>query len=182
MFAAVWPPEEVRAALRGVPRPAAGRLRWVPEPQWHVTVAFFGEVADPAPLSDALAAAAASVPGPLAVALGPAVERLGRHVLCVPVGGLEPLAAAVGREAAAWTRPEEGRPFQGHLTLARGKGRAPVPPAAAGSLVRAAWTVDALSLVRSDTADGGVRYREMGCHRLGGPTMRGSEDGRPGGH
>src|SRR4051812_28143169 len=100
--------------LATLDRPDVPGLRWTEPDQWHVTLRFFGD-ADPDEIGP--------LPQPRGVTavLGPATVRLGRHVLAVPVAGLEELAAA-------W--PQD-RPFRGHLTLARSR-REPVPPRLVG--------------------------------------------------
>lgn len=152
LFVAVWPPAPVIEALAALPRPDTPGLRWTGPAQWHVTLRFFGE-AEPA---DAMAACAAVAAAPAEAVVGPAVERLGRGVVVVPVEGLDALAAAVVTATAGVGRPPEDRPFRGHLTLARTKGRVRTP--LIGETVSGRWTVDSIELVRSDTHADGSRY------------------------
>jgi 2'-5' RNA ligase len=180
LFVGVWPPGEVMRRLADLPRPALRRLRWTTEPQWHVTLAFLGEV-DPAqldPLTEALSAAARSLSGPVAVRAGPVVERLGRGVLCVGLYGLDQVASAVGRAAAPFSPEPPGKTFRGHLTLARGVGRSVVPAGAAGAPFEARWTVDAVSLVCSELRPDGAVYRDLQRAPLGsGSTIARRGDG-----
>lgn len=168
LFVGVWPPEPVRVLLAHLPRPEEPGLRWTTEEQWHVTAVFLGDVdaaALPA-LGHALDRAAAVVPPGLIATMGPATGLLGRQVLCVPVAGLDPLADAV-RAAVAPLCQLEARPFRGHLTLARVRGRRRVPPALSGLPLAAEWRVDDFSLVASTLDPGSARYRTLSTHRLG---------------
>lgn len=153
-FVGVVPPPDVAAALAGLR--VDGGLRRVPAEQLHVTLQFLGEIEDPGAVIAGLGGAA--LPGATAVA-GPAVTRLGRAVLCVPVGGLDDLAAAV---VGATGHPPEDRPFHGHVTLARARGRrGVVPAAAAGEPVERRWPVAEVVLVRSHLGDRGPRYETL---------------------
>ena len=106
-----------------------------------MTLRFLGEVDAPGPVADALrrvpeALAAAGV-GEVRATLGPRVAWFpGRQVLQVPVSGLDALAQAVVDATARWGRPPEDRPFSGHLTLARARGRARGPAGLAGRAAR----------------------------------------------
>lgn len=164
LFVAVTPPEPVLDELvalidrlRGAP--AAGNLRWADRSQLHVTLRFLGEVDEAAVAG--LVAALDSAPLPAATAtLGPAVVRLGRQVLCAPVAGLDALATAVIAATAGVGRPPESRPFAGHVTLARAKGRrgGAVDRSVAGSAVTGGWPVDDVQLVQSHLGSSGARY------------------------
>ena len=160
---AVTPPAPVMALLRELDRPEVPRLRWTTPDQWHVTLRFLGEVDPPGPVAAGLAGvpaglAAVGAPGVEAV-LGPSLAWFpGRQVLQVPVAGLDALAGAVAEATAPWGPPPE-RPFAGHLTLARMRGRARGPARLAGTALSAAWPVDRVELVSSTMASGGSRYR-----------------------
>lgn len=163
LFVDVQPPEavldllvEVIAGLR-----VQADLRLVDRTQLHATLRFLGEVpdADVPRLVDALDAA--SLPAAEA-RMGPAVTRLGRHVLCVPVHGLESLVAAVTAATGVFGRPPEDRPFNGHVTLARSRGRrGAVEPSAAGEPVGARWSATEVRLVRSRLTPEGPRYQAL---------------------
>jgi 2'-5' RNA ligase len=137
LFAAVTPPAHVldhlAAAIAAVrdDRSAAGDdgppLRWSGREQWHITLAFYGELAPerlPA-LARRLARVAGRTP-PLDLALTgggafPTAERA--HVLWADVRGdlrglrrLADSAAASGRRLGA---PPDRKPYRPHLTLAR---------------------------------------------------------------
>jgi len=161
LFVAVALPEPVLAVLRSWPRPELAAVRYTAEAQWHVTLRFLGEVEGPAAVSEALV----GVPGllapgdrPLPAVLGPAVSWFpGRHVLQVPVTGLEDLAAAVGQVTEPWGAPPEV-PFRGHVTLARSRGRRPGPRQLAGAPMAAAFAVDEVLLCSSVPGPGGSVY------------------------
>jgi 2'-5' RNA ligase len=96
--------------------------------------------------------------------LGPEVLALGRRVVCLPVAGLDDLAAGVVAATAGFGRPPEPRPFHGHLTLAR---------VTRGSLrdllgepVSARFGVRAVRLVRSRLGPQGARYDDVHVRRL----------------
>jgi 2'-5' RNA ligase len=86
--------------------------------------------------------------------VGPAVSRLGRNgsVLCVPVAGLDELAAAVLARTAHLGRPPEHRRFAGHLTVGRlRQGRS---CGLAGHRIDTSFTVSELVVVTSTPAAG----------------------------
>lgn len=151
-FVAVWPPEGVLDAVEALHRPVDLGGRWTRRDQWHVTLRFLGDV-EVEPVVDALTAVGS---GPLVARLGPAVERLGRGVLHVPVAGLETLADDVVARTAELGRPPEDRPFLGHLTLARIVGRP--PSGVLGQPIEAEWIVEAVHVVASHLGGNAARY------------------------
>lgn len=160
LFVAVWPPEDMVEALRRLPRPALVGARWTREDQWHVTLRFLGELAEPEQAEQALAGMEAMA-GPVQADAGPAVACLGRRVLCVPVTGLDGLASAVTKSTARVGKRPERRPFAGHVTLARGpKGgwRTGDLAGAEGVPFRARWEVGELTLVASVPEGRARRY------------------------
>lgn len=168
LFVAVVPPEAVLDALVEVIdelRPTAS-LRWAGRPQLHVTLRFLGEVAD-AVVPELIAALDAAPLAGTTATVGPAVTRLGRQVLCVPVNGLAALAAGVTTATAGIGRPPVRRPFVGHITLARAGRRGVVDRSAAGAAVALSWEVDDVRLVRSHLGAGGARYEDLHVRRLG---------------
>lgn len=85
---------------------------------------------------------------PAAAELGPAVATLGRQVLQVPVTGLEALAQALVATTADIGQPPSPRPFAGHITLARHRGRGSLQ-GLVGEAVSGRWTVEEIALVAS---------------------------------
>jgi 2'-5' RNA ligase len=176
LFVAVWPDEELAERLRLLARPQLEGLRWTTRPQWHVTLRFLGSVdaAGEEKARDALAAVAASMPAPVALA-GPAPRALGTGVWVLPVEGLEPLARAVIRATRRIGSPPERRRFSGHLTLARSRTRR-LPPGLPAPELGGSWRVDELTLVCSQLNQGGARYEVVGTWPLTG--QRGGSPGR----
>ncbi len=119
LFVAVTPPEWVLDVLGGLERPHISGVRWTDRTQWHITLRFLGSVE----LDEAVTAFDGIVAAPAEAVLGPAVERFTPTVLAVPVAGLEEMAAAVVAATGHVGKPEAPRPFRGHLTLARARGR-----------------------------------------------------------
>lgn len=158
LFVAVWPPAEVLDRLEALDRPEVPGLRWTRRDHWHVTLRFLGSVADVAPVTEALAAAARSAAAAEAV-LGPAVERFGRRVLHVPVTGLDRVAATVVASTGSLGRPADDRPFAGHVTLAwvSEKESVDLRPQT-GAAVHGRWPVTEMSLIRSDLFGPAPRY------------------------
>jgi RNA 2',3'-cyclic 3'-phosphodiesterase len=176
LFVALRLPPDVVEVVAGLGRPALPGLAWTAPDQWHVTLRFLGEVADDEVAS--LRAALVDVgerAAPRTARLGPATYRLHRGVLVVPVAGVDDLAAAVVDATSATGRPPERRPFAGHVTVARGRGRRPVPASLAGEAVSAAWEVGSLELVRSELHPAGARYETV--QRV---ALRGGAAGRRG--
>ncbi|MGH9182754.1 MAG: RNA 2',3'-cyclic phosphodiesterase [Acidimicrobiales bacterium] len=159
LFVAVWPPPGVVEVLAGLQRPHAPGVRWTGPDQWHVTLRFLGPLED-AGTTEVAHRLARLAAGPAEATLGPTTQRLGRSVLVIPVGGLDPLAAAVAG-ATSGLGQAEARPFWGHLTLARARGRgrrAEVPASLAGAEVEGRWRVEEVALVRSHLRAHGARY------------------------
>ncbi|MBX6371184.1 MAG: RNA 2',3'-cyclic phosphodiesterase [Acidothermus sp.] len=168
LFAAVSPPLAARRhlaeALERI-RAADEPWRWVDPPRWHLTLAFFGEVAEdrvPSLVSRLSRAVARARPLALRLAGAGAFDRPTRaRVLWVGVEvreddpGLSLLAArcvAAGRRSGL-AMPGADRPFRGHLTLARSAGEERLD---AREVVTALadyrgpwWTASELSLMRS---------------------------------
>ncbi|MCX7621006.1 MAG: RNA 2',3'-cyclic phosphodiesterase [Acidimicrobiales bacterium] len=152
LFVAVWPPAPVLEQLEALTRPVIPGVRYTRRDQWHVTLRFLGEVE----VGD-VAAALEEFHAPAATAeLGPAVRTLGRHVLCVPVSGLDELASAVVTATADIGEPPGPRPFCGHVTLARLGRRA--PHEIGGERIAARFLVSEIHLVESLRSDGRVIY------------------------
>lgn len=147
--------DAVAAAVDDV-RGAAHELRWAPPEQWHLTLAFLGEVDERVrPDLEVRLARSAARHAPLDLTLAGA-GRFGNRVLWLGVdgdtAGLRHLAVSVRAAARRARLSVEDRPYRPHLTLARARGPAadlrPVVQRMAG-FVGPAWTADAVHLIRS---------------------------------
>ena len=186
LFVAVVPPPVVLADLVTAVTPHRGEpaghrdLRWAGPEDWHVTLAFLGEVA--APVADRLApqlAQAARRHPPLSLALAgagafPDPDRA-RVLWCGLDGDRRELAALAASVAAAASQagappPDAGRPFRPHLTLAR-TGRAPADvrdlAAALSRYQGPRWRAERVELIGSHPS-GRSRYTTIGGWPLGG--------------
>lgn len=166
LFIAVWPDTATSERLHHLPRPVTDGIRWSTPDQWHVTLRFLGQVDDPeAPLVRLMSAELPDL-GLVAAHAGPSTLVLG-PVLCLPVTGLDPLVAAVRSATEELGQPPEDRPFRGHLSLARLRGRRPSAAdrrrlsALAGLPFAWTWPVDRLTLVASETRPDGARYHVL---------------------
>jgi RNA 2',3'-cyclic 3'-phosphodiesterase len=166
LFVAIVPPvaalDELDAAAAPL-RPAWPDLRWTGKDAWHVTLAFLGEVEEPAVtrLAPRMQRAASRYPR-LGLSLagagafpGASRARVLWTGLAGDRGALERLAASVaaGARRAGAPPPDERRRFLPHVTLARTR-----LPADVRSLVGAlegysgtAWTAERIDLIRSHT-------------------------------
>jgi 2'-5' RNA ligase len=171
LFVAVWPDDDTRRRLGGLEL-ELGRtrgLRFVGPSRWHITLRFLGEVdeARREPLGDALLECGAAFPGPLECRLGPGTGWFsGVRVLQLPATGLDGLAAAV-RTATRPFAPDPADPeppFNGHLTLARSRGRR-LGVAALGEMsglpFEAAFEVSTMDLVASQPSPEGHVYTTL---------------------
>jgi 2'-5' RNA ligase len=163
LFVAITPPADVVAELHlrtSELRELAPGLRWSRPEQWHLTLAFLGEVSDETlpELTTRLGRAAGRHP-PLALALSGG-GRFGNRVLWTPVTGdrtglgrlVDSVRAAVRRSGL----PIEDRPYRPHLTLARSDGSTDLRPlvSALASVEGRQWVADRLHLVRSTLGAG----------------------------
>ncbi|UOX89910.1 RNA 2',3'-cyclic phosphodiesterase [Amycolatopsis sp. FBCC-B4732] len=163
LFSALFPPDDVVAAVAdavGEPEPG---LRWEPPERWHVTLAYYGP--------DDVEARGAWLAGRLAGRTGVDVrlEKAATFpgVLWLTVAGTEltPLAHAAGADA-------EARPYAAHLTLARFPREEPGLAARwteklAGFTSRS-WRAAEVELVTSEREPGGPRYRVARVFELDG--------------
>lgn len=150
LFMAVWPPRDVIDALGDLPRPSLPGVRWTAAGRLHVTLRFFGDVAEGAHEGAVMEAVEGALAGErlgqVDVRMGPGVERLGRGVLVVPARGLEGLAARFAGATAHVGQPPPDRPFRGHVTVARYRGE---PPDGYAPPFGARFAVTEIALVRS---------------------------------
>ncbi|MBI5090722.1 MAG: RNA 2',3'-cyclic phosphodiesterase [Actinobacteria bacterium] len=152
LFLAVWPPDDVVAELRMLPRKDQRGVRFVRPENWHITLRFLGD-SDP---SDVIEAMDGVVFAPAVARLGPAVDVLDERVLVVPVQGVDDIAREVRARTRHIGEPAPKR-FIGHLTLARVKPREQMPRAL-GARVDATFDVDEVALVQSRLHPDGARY------------------------
>ncbi|MPZ64314.1 MAG: RNA 2',3'-cyclic phosphodiesterase [Pseudonocardiaceae bacterium] len=158
LFVALTPPADVVEELQA--RVAALRdleqdLRWSRPEQWHLTLAFLGEVSDETcgELAGQLGTAAGRHP-PLTLSFGGG-GRFGHRVLWTRVHGerdrLRRLANAVRAAARRSGLATEQRPYLPHLTLARAAGSADLRPLvdALAPYEGRSWTADELHLMHS---------------------------------
>jgi 2'-5' RNA ligase len=159
LFVAIDPPAAALDALDAELGPtravAPHGLRWTRPGQWHLTLAFLGEVpdADVPAVTAALGAVVGDAPISLRLAGG---GCFGDRVLWVGLAGdvhaLRTLGESVGAAARDAGVELEAKPFRPHLTLARaGKEPADLRPAAAelAQIVGPTWDVGAVHLVHS---------------------------------
>jgi 2'-5' RNA ligase len=173
-FVAAWPDEPTRRRLAALELGHPKNLRLVGPTRWHVTLRFLGEVTDEeiALLGRALTDAVAAHPGPATCRLGPATAWFSRvRVLQLPAHGLDELAAVVARATAPAVPERDGGspPFNGHLTLARVKGRlgTQAQDELAGLPFDAAFAVDHVDLVASAPSPQGHVYTTLVRASLG---------------
>ncbi len=187
---ALAPPDDAKEELaQALWSASAGspQLRWNRIEDWHITVAFLGELSSTAVplLRSVLADTAASHPA-LQLGLRGAGHFDGRLLWSGVDGdleGLQRLAADVRDQVASCGIAFRDRPLYPHLTLARARRGDPasVPQTAAGlaGFVGRAWRAERLHLVGGAIGHGPgpVRYRDIEAWRLATPVRSGSESG-----
>ncbi|MFV0306636.1 MAG: RNA 2',3'-cyclic phosphodiesterase [Desertimonas sp.] len=156
LFVAVWPPDEVAEELRALRRKDQRGIRFVPPENWHITLRFLGS-ADPDAVAGALDAA--DLPGASAH-LDAGVDLLFDRILAIPVDGLTELTGAVESATAGLGTEGPRRRFTGHLTIARCRKGAMMPPAL-GTLVRGSFPVTEIALVESRLRPTGAQYQTV---------------------
>lgn len=141
-------------------------MKWVRRENWHVTLAFLGEVAEPrvAEVRRAFVRVASLCePFGLSLAVIGAFPDL-RRPRAVFVGG-ESRADAFARAAAAIRAEFTGLGFRfdddaiAHVTIARSDGRSPIDPPTLPTAME--MPVRRLALFASVPAAGSVRYEEI---------------------
>ena len=178
LVAAVEPPAEVCSQLTAaMPSPDEG-LRYVPAAQWHLTLAFYGSVAeDKVGALEIGLERAASRSRPLRLRLAgagtfPRQAAKARVVWVGVEGDVDELRRLADRCAGAGRRARiamEARAFRAHLTLARARQGAVDASATVEALSTFAsdwWTVDVVRLVRS-TLGAHVTHETMQAFALG---------------
>jgi RNA 2',3'-cyclic 3'-phosphodiesterase len=178
LFAAVVLPDDVVTDLDAVAAlQRDDALAWTLPEQWHITLAFYGQVEDERvpDLKARLTRAAKRYPL-LSVALDGAGRFDGRTLWVGCSGDVATLreisrsAAAAGRRVGAASADDALR-FRPHVTLARARRPLNLRPyvAALETFRSRPWTVDAVSLVRSHLGAGAERrskYETLSTHRL----------------
>ncbi|WP_137991664.1 RNA 2',3'-cyclic phosphodiesterase [Streptomyces vilmorinianum] len=174
VFIALAPPDEAKDELARALRPAYEAypgMRWNRIEDWHITLAFLGELPVTAvpSLRPALAHLAATRP-PLELALrgsGHFDERVLWSGIGGDLEGLHRLATEVRAVVEECGVPFAGRPLRPHLTLARARrdDTSSVVATAAGlaGFTGRSWRAARLHLVGSDfgRGPGPIRYRDI---------------------
>ncbi|WP_399494910.1 RNA 2',3'-cyclic phosphodiesterase [Streptomyces sp. P9(2023)] len=181
VFIALAPPDDAKAELARALRPAYEAypgMRWNRIEDWHITLAFLGElpVATVRLLQPPLAELAAAR-SPLKLALRGGGHFDGRVLWSGIDGdleGLHLLASEVRAVVKACGIPIEDRPLRPHLTLARARRSDPTCVLDAASELDTftghPWPTPRLHLVASNTArgPGPIHYRDVGSWHFGG--------------
>lgn len=183
VFIALAPPDAAKEELVRELRPAYGthpHMRWNRVEDWHITLAFLGElpVETVALLRPPLAVVAAAHPPPrLALRGGGDFDD---RVLWTGIDGdvdaLHDLAADVRGAVRGCAIALEDRPLRPHLTLARARrgDRSSAAEIAAGlaGFTGRPWAAGRLHLVGSNAARGSgpIRYRDITAWPLGDPS------------
>ena len=178
LFTAVVLPDDVVAELDAATAPHRDEvLAWTHPEQWHITLAFYGQVEDARvpELKTRLTRAAKRYPV-LSLALDGA-GRFDKRTLWVgcsgdiaTLRGIARSAAAAGRRIRA-SSAEDAFRFRAHVTLARARRPVDLRPYVVplGAFRSRAWTVDAVALVRSHLGAGAERhsrYETLSTHPL----------------
>jgi RNA 2',3'-cyclic 3'-phosphodiesterase len=175
LFVAIVPPALALAELADAVAPlraARPDLRWTTEHDWHLTLAFLGEVADRVlpDVSVRLERAAARHPARRLAIHGGGAFPGPRRANVVWAGidsdiDLGPLAASVaaGARRAGAPPPDEGRRYRPHLTLARCRSQGDVTELTSvlAGFRGSPWTADCIRLIRSNPGRE-PRYEDLG--------------------
>ncbi|MFE9046074.1 RNA 2',3'-cyclic phosphodiesterase [Streptomyces sp. NPDC007818] len=183
VFIALAPPDDAKDELARALAPAYAAhpgMRWNRIEDWHITLAFLGELPTvTVPLLRDPLAELAAARRPLNLSLeggGHFDSRVLWSGIAGDVPGLHRLADDVRSLVKETGIPYEGRPLRPHLTLARARrGDLTSVPDAAGVLDGFAgrtWPTARLHLVGSDYARGPApaRYRDIDSWRFAGGT------------
>ena len=157
LFVAAWPSEEACAHVRALPRDGWVNVRWIPEANWHITLAFLAE----AEIDDVMERLTRGEYDKATGELAARMRVMGRNSLVIPVDGLDQLAAEV-RTTVFPEVPKQ--PFHGHLTVGRSIGKRPISGKTRPGQVLAplAFDVNEIALVRSTLSSQGARYDTVG--------------------
>ncbi|MGH3525229.1 MAG: RNA 2',3'-cyclic phosphodiesterase, partial [Mycobacterium sp.] len=164
LFVALVPPDSVTRHLEPAVAPLrelTPNLRWSNESAWHLTCAFFGEVAETriVELQQRLGRAAArhdSMPlqfrgaGAFARPARATVLFVGVETELPPITALAASCSAAGRRIGLAV---DDHPYRPHLTVARAKGREPVDMRSVveelAGYAGPRWTASEICLIRS---------------------------------
>ncbi|MEU0401581.1 RNA 2',3'-cyclic phosphodiesterase [Streptomyces sp. NPDC006197] len=174
VFVALAPPDDAKDELArelGPSYEAYPRMRWNRIEDWHITLAFLGELpVETVPLLRPPLAEIAAARRPVELALrggGHFDDRVLWSGIDGDLDGLHQLAAEVRAVVKECGIPFEDRPLRPHLTLARARRDDPtsVLEAAAGlaGFTGRRWVAERLHLVGSDygRGPGPIRYRDI---------------------
>lgn len=175
-FLAAVPPAPVLDAVEALVAGASRRgFKWTRRDQWHITVQYFGKVADADALVGALAGAVVQVPAPTVLLRGaggfPSAKRAAVYWLGVDdEAGLTAVHTAVVEAAGAFLRARDLVHFTPHLTLAR----LPSPKKLVEEVTALervtfgpAWNVEEVVLMESETRRDGAVYHQVARLPLG---------------
>jgi 2'-5' RNA ligase len=175
LFVAIVPPPEALAELAETVaglRAARPELRWTVPADWHLTLAFLGEVAESLrpelatrleraarrhPVQDLAVAGGGAFPRPASASVVWAGIRAGRELAALAA------SVAAGARRAGAPPPDEGRRYRPHLTLARCREPADVAQLTdvLTGFAGRAFTASEIELIRSNP--GKVpRYEQLG--------------------
>ncbi|GHH42259.1 RNA 2',3'-cyclic phosphodiesterase [Streptomyces candidus] len=181
VFIALAPPDDAKDELAKELRPAWDAypdLRWNRIEDWHITLAFLGELpVASVPLLRGPLGELAAAQHPLELALrggGHFDERVLWSGIGGDLDGLHRLADGVRAVVQGCGIAFEGRPLRPHLTLARARRGGPAPVVetadALASFAGRRWPAARLHLVGSNfgRGPGPIRYRDIDAWPLGG--------------
>ncbi len=141
------------------------RGRRTPREQWHLTLQFLGDAADPDAVSAALDGIALPSGSAQIGGAGAFPDARRAQVLWLGLAEgsevLARLAAAVAERLAALGHVPDPRPFRPHLTLARYRAPADVRPTLAAighAPIGPQWEVDAVTVYESRRHSSGAEY------------------------
>ncbi len=165
LFVAVFPPKQVVDVLHSLPHPERKGVRWTPIDNLHITLAFMGEVEDVDMAIKTFYALPTDDGRVFTATVGPTTALLGSNILQVPVTGLEDIAKSIFNLPWSKLPAGLGRPFHGHITLARAKERHTIS-SLAGLPVHASWDVLSIELMSSQLGMHGSTYEKIASHKL----------------
>jgi len=164
MFLAVTPPAEVISAISDLPTKALRGVKYTKRSQWHITLRFLGDCER----HEALEALERLTAPATQVTLGPEVSLLGSRVVMLPVAGLDDIAAAASQEFASVGEAAD-RDFEGHITLARLKGRPLRDPSLVsflGAPFSATFAASSVGLWKSELGPDGATHTLVASQEL----------------